>query len=101
MGTHFHSQSMFTTIAGLSGAAAIGFGAFGAHALRGEVTDERIINAFTTGAHYHLAHSVALLALGNDRPTTQTLWVIGIVLFSGSLYCLPINRKLGAITPIG
>ena len=106
------------TVAGISGALAIGFGAFGAHALKNHVTDERLLAAFTTGAHYHLAHrcvhvlaiftvrvcidcsarltrtgSVALLALGPEPPATpQTLFLIGITLFSGSLYMLPLNR---------
>ena len=53
------------------------------------------------GAHYHLIHSVALLALGDGRPRTQALWVIGIALFSGSLYMLSFSKRLGIVTPFG
>lgn len=55
----------WTRIAGISGALAVGFGAFGyvqhmcwiscnvsAHGLRARVADERILKAFETGAHY-------------------------------------------------
>jgi uncharacterized membrane protein YgdD (TMEM256/DUF423 family) len=47
-----------TTIAGISGGLAILLGAFGAHGLKKRIDDERLIRAFETGAHYHLAHSV-------------------------------------------
>jgi uncharacterized membrane protein YgdD (TMEM256/DUF423 family) len=39
---------------------------------------------------------LALLALGDSiKSSTQALWLAGIVLFSGSLYVLPLNKKLG------
>lgn len=91
-----------TTIAGISGALAILLGAFGAHGLKSKIQDERLLKAFETGAHYHLVHSVVLLALGdNIKPTTQALFLAGIGLFSGSLYVLSLNRNLGMITPFG
>jgi len=92
---------MFTTVAGVSGALAVIMGAFGAHGLKAHVTDDKLLAAFATGAHYHLIHSAAILAAGEQHKWAQTLWVVGIALFSGSLYLLPFNRRLGIITPIG
>jgi uncharacterized membrane protein YgdD (TMEM256/DUF423 family) len=93
---------MYTTVAAVNGAVAIAMGAFGAHYLKQHITDERLLKAFETGAHYHLIHSVALLALNSEKHAwAQSFWVVGIILFSGSLYLLPWNRKLGIITPFG
>ena len=87
------------------------FGAFGAHALKGTLTDESR-GWWQTAVLYHLVHGLALLAVGwlaTLRPTEGLLrnaglcFAIGIVLFSGSLYLMALTgaRKLGAITPIG
>ena len=87
----------------LSGAAAVAFGAFGAHALGGTV-EPKLLKTWETAAHYHLVHSVAVLVARNsNRGYAAGLFSAGIVLFSGSLYALVLTgqRKLGAITPIG
>lgn len=72
-------------IGGVSGALAIAFGAFGAHALRSRVSDERILKAFETGAHYHLVHSVAIaLCSVVQHPHSNwagSLFVAGNLLF--------------------
>lgn len=97
--------------AAISGALAIGLGAFGAHALSATL-DERALGWFHTAGQYHLLHSVALLvaafapAAGARRApciVACTLWLAGIVVFSGSLYALAVFDlpRLGAITPIG
>ena len=97
--------------AGISGALAVVLGAFGAHALAGAL-DERALARFDTAARYHLLHSVALLgaalapAAGAARAActvAATLWLLGLVVFSGSLYALAVLElpRLGAITPIG
>jgi uncharacterized membrane protein YgdD (TMEM256/DUF423 family) len=54
----------FTRIAGLSGAAAIGLGAYGSHSLaaKAETTEEQR-KAFEVANRYHLIHSVALLGV--------------------------------------
>jgi len=101
------SSALWWKIGGISGALAVSFGAFGAHALRDRVSDEKILAAYNTGAHYHLVHSFALLACSYlNKPQSNiagSLFLSGIVLFSGSLYMLGMseNRKWGAITPIG
>jgi len=92
---------------GISGALAVAFGAFGAHALRDRITDQRILAAYNTGAQYHLVHSFALLACSYLTKPQQNiaggLFLSGITLFSGSLYMMGVteNKAWGAITPIG
>jgi uncharacterized membrane protein YgdD (TMEM256/DUF423 family) len=96
-------------LAGLTGASAAAAGAFGAHALR-TTLPERLFEVFQTGAHYHLVHAAALLALALLAPKgshalTVAFWSIltGIIVFAGSLYALALTGMgwLGAITPIG
>jgi uncharacterized membrane protein YgdD (TMEM256/DUF423 family) len=70
-----------------------------------------MLTVFETGSRYHLAHALALLALGGWIPflREQTicwvlrLWVFGTVIFSGSLYILAITsvRQWGMVTPMG
>ena len=86
-------------------------GAFGAHALKARLTVENMA-VFQTGVQYHFYHAVGLILLGLialQIPITPYLrwsgWVmlVGIILFSGSLYTLSITniRWLGMITPLG
>jgi uncharacterized membrane protein YgdD (TMEM256/DUF423 family) len=102
---------LFITLASLSGMLAVTFGAFGAHALKSRL-DEHALSVFQTAVQYHFYHSLALLAVGVialSQPQTALLrssgylFVVGIVVFSGSLYLLSMSglRWLGAITPLG
>ena len=86
-------------------------GAFGAHGLKARLTVENMA-VFQTGVQYHFYHAVGLILLGLialQIPITPYLrwsgWLmlVGIVLFSGSLYALSITniRWLGMITPLG
>ena len=71
----------------------------------------KYLQDFKTGAEYQLTHSLALLAVGllardgSRRSLTIAGWsfLLGIVLFSGSLYVLTVTgvKTLGMITPIG
>jgi uncharacterized membrane protein YgdD (TMEM256/DUF423 family) len=94
-------------IAGLIGALGVALGAFGAHGLKATLATRGMTEVWQTAAHYHLLHSVALLALALARTPrsrwTGPLFVSGILLFSGSLYLLAFTgiRWLGAITPLG
>lgn len=97
---------MWWTIGGVMGALGVGLGAFGAHGLKGVVTDPHLLEVWETAARYHLIHAVALLALAaHPKPPSAAGWlfVAGTVLFSGSLYTMTLTnqRWLGAITPIG
>lgn len=104
--------------AAISGALGVLIGSFGAHGLdsilesRGDAADhiEKRLGQFDVAVRYHLIHSVALLALAGVSLGSQTarrwaarLFVLGLILFSGSLYVLVMvdNGKLGMITPFG
>jgi uncharacterized membrane protein YgdD (TMEM256/DUF423 family) len=96
-------------IAGGLGFLGVALGAFGAHALRSKVPPE-MLSVWQTGVLYHLIHALALLALalfakstGADIRWSARFFVIGIVLFSGSLYAMTLTgiKPLGAITPFG
>jgi uncharacterized membrane protein YgdD (TMEM256/DUF423 family) len=94
--------------AGALGFLGVALGAFGAHGLR-ERLAPGMLDVYKTGVLYHLLHAVALLAvaLGAERlarpRAVATLWVAGVVIFSGSLYALALTGvgALGAITPVG
>jgi len=94
------------TLLGLLGVAA---GAFGAHALRGAVS-ERDLEIWQTAAHYQQLHAVVLVAVGlAARSATRALAVaaalftLGVLVFSGTLYAMVLGgpRMLGAVTPLG
>lgn len=103
-------------IVGISGALAVTLGALGAHALQ-EVLSETQLRSFETGVRYHIYHTLALFALavsGNlftskARSAIGLFFLIGIVLFSGSIYLLSMRsvwgldglRVLGPVTPVG
>ena len=102
---------LFITLASLSGMLAVMLGAFGAHGLRGKL-DDYAMGVFETAVQYHFYHSLTLLAVGIialQQPQTMLLkssgwlFLLGIVVFSGSLYLLSVTgvRWLGAITPLG
>jgi uncharacterized membrane protein YgdD (TMEM256/DUF423 family) len=86
-------------------------GAFGAHALKDTLSEEGK-QLWQTAVLYHLIHGLAMIMtgwLGDMKPRDPVIdragwsFLLGIVLFSGSLYLLSLteNRKLGMITPIG
>jgi len=86
-------------------------GAFGAHGLRGLVS-ERGLEVFQTAVTYQMYHSIALVlvailaALGLSRKLlgwAAGFYLAGILLFSGSLYLLVLTeiRWIGPVTPLG
>ncbi len=95
----------------ISGLAAVAFGAFGSHALK-DMLSERYMNVFQTASDYQFIHSLALVLVGilvlQSSSSVKLTWsgrcfLLGIILFSGSLYLLSISgiRWLGMITPLG
>ncbi len=100
----------FALVGSLLAMVAVIFGAFGAHALGGRLSPEDLIT-FETGVRYQMYHALALLAVAwaasrwPSGATTAAGWlfVLGIVVFSGSLYVLVLTgqRWLGAVTPLG
>jgi uncharacterized membrane protein YgdD (TMEM256/DUF423 family) len=95
----------WTAVAAILLALAVAIGAFGAHGLRGRL-DEYSMNVYERAVLYHFIHALGLLIVSTlPRPSTAACWLflIGIVLFSGSLYILAITgiKTLGAVTPFG
>src|SRR5918996_4241283 len=88
----------------------VGAGAFGAHALRARLSPE-LLAVFETGARYQMYHALGLFAAawavtrwpGPWAVRAGWLFVLGTLLFSGSLYALALSgvRWLGAVTPFG
>lgn len=89
---------------------AVAFGAFGAHALRAIVAPD-MLSVWKTAVQYQMFHVLALLfivVIGRQKPSavlwlSGCLFVVGSVLFSGSLYLMVVTgiKALGMITPIG
>lgn len=101
----------YLLIAALNGFIAVLLGAFGAHGLKQRLSAE-MLAIYQTGVQYHFYHTFALFAaallmlhmpLNSSLRWSAVLFVVGIVVFSGSLYVLSITgvRWLGAITPLG
>lgn len=90
----------------------VGAGAFGAHGLSPYFEKYPDLEAtYDTAVRYHMIHGLALLAAawasshwpGNWSNWAGYLFILGIVLFSGTLYLLVFTRLrwLGAVTPLG
>ena len=105
---------------GCSGFLAVALGAFGAHGLKSRLEPladgAKRLEWWTTAAHYQVVHALALglvaylvatvAARGGSSTPLQIAaisFVVGTVLFSGSLYLMTLTgiRALGAITPLG
>uniref|UniRef100_UPI0040487A57 DUF423 domain-containing protein n=1 Tax=Mariniflexile sp. TaxID=1979402 RepID=UPI0040487A57 len=100
--------------ASILGTIGIILGAFGAHALK-ELISVEAQQTFETGVRYQMYHAILLLFVGGSvliRQKTKKkiyfLTLVGIILFSGSIYGLATNvlttfdfKIIGFITPIG
>jgi uncharacterized membrane protein YgdD (TMEM256/DUF423 family) len=97
-------------LAGLLLALATGFGAFGAHALKAHLSSDQL-QVYETAVRYHFLNSLGLLGIGlalRSQDGSLLRWaavlvLLGIVLFSGSLYALTFGapRIFGVVTPVG
>jgi len=104
-------ERRFFALGALFGFLGVALGAFGAHALRSRLSPSDLA-VYETGVRYQMYHALALLAVAwatSQWPTAGTvrlagwLFIVGILLFSGSLYALVLtgHRALGAVTPLG
>jgi uncharacterized membrane protein YgdD (TMEM256/DUF423 family) len=100
----------------LLAAAAVIFGAFGAHALKAKL-DAGQLQVFETAVRYQMYHAFALMLVGFSFDKLHASWaglagwffLAGILLFSGSLYLLSCKnlagienwKFLGPVTPLG
>ncbi len=92
-------MNWLVVFAALSGALAVGAGAFGAHGTSGQAAEW-----LRTGGQYQLIHAVAaLVALRLEARGPAWLFVAGAGVFAGTLYLMAIGapKWFGAITPIG
>jgi uncharacterized membrane protein YgdD (TMEM256/DUF423 family) len=102
--------------ASFSGGVGVLLGAFAAHGLKAQLSDTNL-NVFETGVRYQMLHALALFAVSwlwirHGHGLTRSAgiaFVMGTVLFSGSLYLLACRellgiahwKWLGPITPLG
>ena len=102
-------EKVASRIAALVGLLAVALGAFGAHGLKDILEHNQTTAIWEKAVLYHFIHALMLFILAT-RPATlgfaKGAWIcflVGIVIFSGSLYLLAVTnvRWLGAITPIG
>lgn len=100
-----------TQSSALRTAAALGFlavvlGAFGAHGLKDLLASHQMAGIWEKAVFYHFIHAVVLFVLAFRSSGIGGPWwsfLIGIILFSGSLYLLALTqwKWFGAITPLG
>jgi uncharacterized membrane protein YgdD (TMEM256/DUF423 family) len=100
------TSTLATRIAATMGLLAVALGAFGAHGLNPLLTQNGTAAIWQTAVFYHFIHAVMLFVLAERKTFPAVAWwsfLIGILLFSGSLYLLAATNVLwlGAITPIG
>ncbi|XP_033839585.1 transmembrane protein 256 [Periophthalmus magnuspinnatus] len=92
-------------LAALSGASAVGLGAYGAHGFKNTDPDEYRIVLFETANKYHFYHSLALLGAAQCRQpaVAGTLLVAGMGLFCGALYRQALTGEVAPkkVAPMG
>ncbi|WP_420580928.1 DUF423 domain-containing protein [Reichenbachiella sp.] len=104
-----HKKSLL--IGAIFGLTSVAIGAFGAHGLKDLLEANDWLDVFETGVKYQFYHALALLIVGLLSDKLKGNWVvkvfycfvIGVIIFSGSLYILSLTNIgiFGAITPIG
>ncbi|MDQ0200922.1 DUF423 domain-containing protein [Neobacillus ginsengisoli] len=104
-------MKVFIIIGAINAFLAVALGAFGAHGLADKL-GPKYLEIWKTGVTYQMFHATGILVIGlllgkvsGSSLFTWSGWLmlIGIILFSGSLYMLSVTKIgiLGAITPLG
>lgn len=103
-------MKLFLLIGAVNGFLAVALGAFGAHGLEGKIS-EQSLKVWEKAVNYQMFHTIAILGIGlliTKISTTSIIWtgwlfIIGIILFSGSLYLYSVIgiKFLAMITPFG
>lgn len=92
----------------------IAIGAFGAHGLK-KLVDASSLASFETGVRYQMYHALGLFVIGLTPSISEIvkrrifrLFILGIVLFSGSIYVLSLGdvlpfsvKGIAFLTPLG
>ena len=100
------TNSTALRVTAIAGFLAVALGAFGAHGLKDLLAQNQTTAIWEKAVLYHFIHTLVMLVLALRQPLIRGAWasfLIGILIFSGSLYVLAVTgmRWLGAITPIG
>lgn len=100
------NQTTAIRVSAVMGLLAVALGAFGAHGLEKILVQNNRVDTWETAVFYHFIHAVMLYLLAASPSFRKGAWwgfLIGILIFSGTLYalCLTNLRWLGAITPVG
>lgn len=101
-----NNEKLWIITAGIAGFTGVALGAFGAHGLR-NILSPHLMSIYETGIYYHLVHAAAILAIAlAAKPKyyiSAFFFMIGIVLFSFSLYAYSITgiTAIAIITPFG
>jgi uncharacterized membrane protein YgdD (TMEM256/DUF423 family) len=107
-------ERKITSVAALMGMTAIILGAFGAHALKKQLSIEQL-GSFEIGVKYQIYHALFLLFLSMNtflnekvKKAVFQLVIFGVFFFSGSIYLLTTKaitgvdfKFIGIVTPIG
>jgi len=103
-------ERLFFAAGAISAFCAVAAGAFGAHALKAKFSAE-MFSIFEVGVRYQIYHAFGLFVVawaftkwpGAPINTAGWLFIVGTIIFSGSLYALTLTgmRWLGAVTPLG
>ena len=104
-------MKIFLLLGSLGGFLGVALGAFGAHGLKTRVPPE-MLSVWETSVFYHLVHALSLVLVSILcflMPDVSLIrnagwsFLVGILLFSGSLYGLVLTgvKPLGIITPLG
>lgn len=105
-------SNLAITVGSLFGVLSVVFGAFGAHALKKKMSAELLVS-FETGVRYQMYHALLLCVMAVLPSSTMLdyaikMIIIGVVLFSFSIYGLCLSatfgtkiKAFGPITPLG
>ncbi|KAB0802265.1 hypothetical protein PPYR_04451 [Photinus pyralis] len=90
---------------GLSGALAVGLGAYGSHKSYPKDKESELKSIYETGNRFHFLHTLALLATPMCRRPllSSSLFAVGTTLFSGPCYyhAFTGENRFGRLAPIG
>ena len=100
------TNSLAIRITAALGFLAVALGAFGAHSLKELLARNGTTAVWEKAVLYHFVHVAVMMLLAFRAPLRRGPWIsflVGVIIFSGSLYLLAITglKWLGAITPFG
>jgi uncharacterized membrane protein YgdD (TMEM256/DUF423 family) len=105
------NQKITLITGAILGALGVGLGAFGAHALKNLLTLNGRLETFELAVRYQFYHALGILFIGlamekycgPSATWSSFLLLLGVILFSGSLYVYSLTNVKGfaMVTPIG